>query len=97
MRKLLPILIMLPLLVACPGTPAPAVNQAPTASFRFSVSDLTVTFDGAASSDPDGAVVNHAWSFGEGTVNGRGWYGLQAVPTALWMTAPDVQLNLALV
>lgn len=71
MRKLLPILILLPLLVACPGTKAPEVNQSPTARFSFSASGLTVSFDGSASTDQDGSIINHAWTFGDGT-NGNG-------------------------
>lgn len=45
------------------GTP----NQAPTASFTFSCSGLTCSFNGGASSDADGTISSHAWNFGDGT------------------------------
>ncbi|MCU1432903.1 MAG: hypothetical protein JWP95_2008 [Actinotalea sp.] len=48
-----------------------AVNQAPVASFTASSSGLTASFDGRGSSDPDGTVVSHAWSFGD-TTSGSG-------------------------
>ncbi|MDT8448801.1 MAG: PKD domain-containing protein [Wenzhouxiangellaceae bacterium] len=41
-------------------------NTAPTASFAFSASDLTVSFDGTASSDPDGTLTAASWDFGDG-------------------------------
>jgi len=41
-------------------------NTAPTASFTFSCSGLECSFDGSASSDPDGTIVGYAWSFGDG-------------------------------
>jgi PKD repeat protein len=40
-------------------------NQAPTADFTFSVTDLDVSFSDA-STDPDGAVVSWSWDFGDG-------------------------------
>lgn len=50
-------------------------NLAPTASFTATPSSgtapLTVAFDGAGSSDPDGSIVSYQWSFGDGsTANG---------------------------
>ena len=48
-------------------TPPPAENQAPTASFTQSCTDLACSFDGSGSSDSDGTVVSWAWSFGDGT------------------------------
>jgi hypothetical protein len=42
-------------------------NQPPTAVFTSSSSGLTASFDGSGSSDADGTVASHAWSFGDGT------------------------------
>lgn len=44
------------------GTPT---NQAPTAGFAFSASDLFVTFTDS-SSDSDGSIVGYSWDFGDG-------------------------------
>ncbi|WP_229669865.1 PKD domain-containing protein [Microlunatus endophyticus] len=48
------------------------VNQAPTAAFTSSVSDLGVSVDGSGSSDPDGSVASYAWSWGDSTSDGSG-------------------------
>src|SRR5690606_18100823 len=49
---------------------APPANRPPSASFTISTSDgpapLEVTFDGAASTDPDGRITDYAWTFGDG-------------------------------
>jgi PKD repeat protein len=42
------------------------VNQAPTASFTYSCTDLSCSFDGTGSSDPDGEIVTYSWTFGDG-------------------------------
>ncbi len=44
----------------------PPVNQAPTASFTYECTDLTCTFDGSASSDPDTDPLTYSWTFGDG-------------------------------
>ncbi len=43
-----------------------ASNVSPTASFTTSVSSLTASVDGKASSDPDGSIASWAWAFGDG-------------------------------
>jgi PKD repeat protein len=45
-------------------TPPP--NQAPTASFSVTNTDLTASVDGTASADPDGTIASYAWNFGDG-------------------------------
>ncbi|MEX2179433.1 MAG: S8 family serine peptidase [Gemmatimonadaceae bacterium] len=42
-------------------------NQSPTASFTFSCTDLSCSFNGGGSSDPDGSISSYAWNFGDGT------------------------------
>ena len=41
-------------------------NAPPTAAFTWSCTDLGCGFDGSGSSDPDGSVAGHDWSFGDG-------------------------------
>jgi chitodextrinase len=41
-------------------------NQAPVARFGYECSGLKCDFDGGASFDPDGSIVSHSWSFGDG-------------------------------
>jgi PKD repeat protein len=47
-------------------TPPPA-NAAPTAAFTATTDALTVSVDGAGSTDADGTVATHAWDFGDGS------------------------------
>jgi hypothetical protein len=42
-------------------------NAPPTSRFTFICTALTCSFDGGASSDPDGAIASYSWSFGDGT------------------------------
>ena len=42
-------------------------NSPPVASFTFSCSRFTCSFNGAASYDSDGTITNYAWKFGDGT------------------------------
>jgi PKD repeat protein len=56
------------LFVLTPGSGVP--NQPPVASLKATPSSgivpLTVSLDGTASSDPDGAIAGYAWTFGDG-------------------------------
>jgi PKD repeat protein len=47
------------------GTTPPA-NQAPTASFTATNTNLTSAVDATASADPDGTIASYAWNFGDG-------------------------------
>lgn len=47
------------------GAPPPA-NLPPVASFTSSASELAASFDGTASSDPDGTITSWAWGYGDG-------------------------------
>ena len=47
-------------------TAGQAQNSPPVAAFTPSCSGRTCSVDGTASNDPDGAVTDHAWKFGDG-------------------------------
>ncbi|MEU9826314.1 PKD domain-containing protein [Micromonospora chersina] len=47
--------------------PAAGGNKPPTASFTSNCTALNCSFDGTASTDPDGSVSSWAWTFGDGT------------------------------
>ncbi|GAA4359798.1 PKD domain-containing protein [Angustibacter luteus] len=46
-----------------------APNQAPTAAFTATPTNLSVAFDGSTSHDGDGSVVSYAWNFGDGATD----------------------------
>lgn len=46
----------------------PPENNAPTARFTFTPTDLTVAFDASTSSDSDGTIVSYAWNFGDSSL-----------------------------
>ncbi|MGJ4844931.1 PKD domain-containing protein [Leifsonia sp. Le1] len=48
------------------GTSGTLPNQLPTASFTSSATFLDASFDGTASTDPDGTIASYAWDFGDG-------------------------------
>jgi PKD repeat protein len=43
------------------------VNTLPTATFGESCNSLACSYDGSASSDPDGPITGYAWNFGDST------------------------------
>ena len=55
---------------AIPADPIP--NVAPTASFTQSCTRLACSFNGSASTDPDGSIASYSWNFGDGTAAGTG-------------------------
>lgn len=48
------------------SVPVAVSTQAPVASLTANPNGLDASFDGAASSDPDGTIVSYNWSFGDG-------------------------------
>lgn len=48
------------------GNPPPPPNQPPTASFTKTPNGLSVSVNGAGSSDPDGTIASYAWTWGDG-------------------------------
>jgi PKD repeat protein len=69
------------------GTPPP--NSPPTAAFTSSVTNLTATFDGRGSSDPDGPIASYSWNFGDSTPAGSG-----AQPSHTYATAGTYDVTL---
>ena len=57
-----------PQLLAPEPLPEPEPEPiAPTADFTSSCNRLDCSFDGSASTDPDGSIVSYAWDWGDGT------------------------------
>ncbi|MGI8699967.1 MAG: PKD domain-containing protein [Nocardioidaceae bacterium] len=50
-----------------PPGPPPPPNQPPVALATVACPTLSCTFDGTASADPDGAVTDYQWEFGDGS------------------------------
>lgn len=48
-------------------TGTPPADAPPTASFTTSCADLACTFDGRPSTDAEGTITRHAWTFGDGS------------------------------
>ncbi|AEE47155.1 PKD domain-containing protein [Cellulomonas fimi] len=63
-------------------------NQLPTAGFTATPQDLTVAFDGGVSTDPDGTITQHAWTFGDGTT------GEGPAPTHTYAAGGDYEVTL---
>ncbi|MFC1720145.1 PKD domain-containing protein [Pseudomonadota bacterium] len=53
------------------GGSGSSANQTPSAAFSFQCDALSCDFDGSASSDTDGSIVEYSWAFGDGK-NGSG-------------------------
>jgi PKD repeat protein len=73
--------------------PSPPVNQVPTASAAVSCDFLECTFDGGASTDPDGTIQSYAWDFGDPAATGTGETTTHTYPTpgprAVTLTVTD--------
>ncbi|MEK6840091.1 MAG: PKD domain-containing protein, partial [Nanoarchaeota archaeon] len=53
-----------------PPIPPPPTNQSPTADFTASsYTPLRADYNGSASRDPDGSIVNYVWTFGDGSAD----------------------------
>ena len=60
------------------------LNRLPTASAGVDLTgrvDVSIQFDGTASSDPDGTIISYDWDWGDGTIHGSG-----ATPTHTYTT-----------
>jgi PKD repeat protein len=55
-----------PALTTGVGGGSGGTNAAPTASFTYSCTDLSCSFDGSGSDDSDGTIAGYEWDFGDG-------------------------------
>ena len=67
--------------------PAP-VNKPPVSLFTVSSMQLTSSFDGTGSSDPDGTIASYAWTFGDGATS------TEAKPSHTYTTAATYTVTL---
>ncbi|WP_210481474.1 PKD domain-containing protein [Naasia sp. SYSU D00948] len=70
------------------GPPPPGGNTPPLASFTSSCTGLTCTVDGSGSTDSDGTIASHSWSFGDG--------GTATGTTGSWTYAADGTYTISL-
>jgi PKD repeat protein len=63
-------------------------NLSPTAAFTSSCTQLSCSFNGSSSSDPDGTIAGYAWTFGDGST------GTGATLTHAYVTANDYVVTL---
>ena len=80
--------------VLAPNGAPPPPNQPPVASFTSTCTGLACSFNGTASSDPDGTIASYAWDFGDGstasTATAPHTYAVQGTYTvALTVTDDD--------
>ena len=68
----------------------PPANVPPTAAFTSSTNNLTATFDGRGSSDPEGPIASYSWDFGDSTTPP----GTGAQPSHTYAAAGDYDVTL---
>lgn len=73
------------------GRPSTGANQAPQATFTRSAKQLLASFDGSASSDPDGNIASYTWNFGDGTT------GFGATPQHLYASSGTYPVTLTVI
>ncbi|MCW2524725.1 MAG: domain containing protein, partial [Frankiales bacterium] len=70
------------------ASPSTIVNHAPTAAFSATVTNLSASFDGTASTDSDGSIASYAWDFGDGQT------GTGPAPTHTYAAAGPYSVSL---